>query len=96
MRAARDPNRLPEPSAVVPDRTIARRLAALDAAAVLALGLDVPDTAAECLRALGNLASLQSQRARIYQLCGRRLLQMLDSPYSMLQRQAARVLNALS
>merc|ERR1719291_887831 len=79
MRVTRDPNVLSEPSAVVPDR-IARRLANLDAATALVHGLDVPDTAAECLRALGNLASLQSQRARIYQLCGRKLLQMLDSP----------------
>lgn len=79
----------------LPDK-IARDLAAKDAATILAQRLDCPDTAAECLRALGSLATLASQRAKIYNVCGRELLKMQDSPYPMLRRQAARLLNNLA
>eukprot|EP00439_Symbiodinium_sp_Y106_P045628 s3157_g5.t2 len=78
-----------------PDR-IARRLASMDAATVLAQRLDVPDTAAECLRALGSLATLSSQRAKIFNVCGRKLMQLMDSPLPMVQRQAKRLINNLA
>lgn len=78
-----------------PDR-IARRLASMDAATVLAQRLDVPDTAAECLRALGSLATLSSQRAKIFNVCGRKLTQLMDSPLPMVQRQAKRLINNLA
>merc|ERR1712151_243744 len=78
-----------------PDR-IVRRLAQRDAATILAQRLDVPDSAAECLRALGSLATLAEQRAKIYSVCGRQVLQMLDSPLPMIQRQAARLLNNMT
>jgi len=71
---------------------IARLLGSMDAATILAQRLDVPDTAAECLRALGSLATLSSQRAKIYSVCGREVLKMLESPYPMIRRQAARLL----
>merc|ERR1712060_1025243 len=70
-----------------PDQ-IARMLAEKDAANILAQRLDVPDSAAECLRALGSLATLASQRAKIYEVCGRQVLKMLESPSPMIQRQA--------
>mmetsp|Transcript_65479 Transcript_65479/g.151998 ORF Transcript_65479/g.151998 Transcript_65479/m.151998 type:complete len:1031 (+) Transcript_65479:218-3310(+) len=78
-----------------PDQ-IVRRLADLDAARILAQRLDVPDSAAECLRALGSLATLITQRAKIYSICGRQVLKMLDSPLPMIQRQAARLLNNMT
>jgi len=78
-----------------PDK-IVRRLAHMDAATILAERLDVPDSAAECLRALGSLATLVSQRAKIYSICGRQVLRMLDSPLPMIQRQAARLLNNIT
>eukprot|EP00413_Alexandrium_margalefii_P001830 CAMPEP_0204517700 /NCGR_PEP_ID=MMETSP0661-20131031/3812_1 /ASSEMBLY_ACC=CAM_ASM_000606 /TAXON_ID=109239 /ORGANISM="Alexandrium margalefi, Strain AMGDE01CS-322" /LENGTH=398 /DNA_ID=CAMNT_0051523111 /DNA_START=24 /DNA_END=1220 /DNA_ORIENTATION=- len=78
-----------------PDQ-IVRRLAHMDAATILAQRLDVPDSATECLRALGSLATLASQRARIYSICGRQVLKMLDSPLPMVQRQAARLLNNIA
>jgi len=78
-----------------PDK-IAQRLAAMDAATVLAQRLDVPDTAAECLRALGSLATLSSQRAKIFSVCGRKLTQLMDSPLPMVQRQAKRLINNLA
>lgn len=78
-----------------PDQ-IVRRLAHMDAASVLAQRLDVPDSAAECLRALGSLATLVTQRAKIYSICGRDVLKMLDSPLPMVQRQAARLLTNIS
>jgi len=78
-----------------PDQ-LTRKLAARDAASILALRLDVPDSAAECLRALGSLASLASERAKIFSLCGRRVLQLIDSPLPMIQRQAARLINNIT
>lgn len=78
-----------------PDQ-IARMLAQKDAASILALRLDVPDSAAECLRALGSLATLSSQRAKIFSVCGRRVLQLIDSPMPMIQRQAARLINNIA
>lgn len=78
-----------------PDR-LARILASKDAATILAQRLDVPDSAAECLRALGSLATLSSQRAKIFSVCGRRVLQMIDSPLPMIQRQAARLINNIT
>merc|ERR1712061_655580 len=78
-----------------PDK-IARKLAYKNAAVILAQRLDVPDSAAECLRALGSLATLVSQRAKIYNECGRQLLKMLNSPLPMIQRQATRILNNIS
>mmetsp|Transcript_16694 Transcript_16694/g.47593 ORF Transcript_16694/g.47593 Transcript_16694/m.47593 type:complete len:1037 (-) Transcript_16694:132-3242(-) len=78
-----------------PDQ-IVRRLANMDAATILAQRLDVPDSAAECLRALGSLATLVTQRAKIYSICGREVLKMLDSPLPMIQRQAARLLNNIT
>lgn len=78
-----------------PDQ-IVRRLASMDAATILAQRLDVPDSAAECLRALGSLATLVTQRAKIYSICGRQVLKMLDSPQPMIQRQAARLLNNIT
>eukprot|EP00435_Cladocopium_sp_Y103_P053058 s533_g16.t2 len=78
-----------------PDQ-IARRLAELDAATVLVQRLDVPDCAAECLRALGSLATLSTQRAKIFHVCGRQLLRLMTSPQPMVQRQAKRLLNNLS
>jgi len=75
---------------------IARTLAKMDAATILAQRLDVPDSAAECLRALGSLATLSGQRAKIFSVCGRRALQMLDSPLPMIQRQASRLVSNLS
>jgi hypothetical protein len=78
-----------------PDRLV-RALADRDAATILAQRLDVPDSAAECLRALGSLATLSSQRAKIFSVCGRRVLQMIDSPLNMIQRQAARLINNIT
>jgi len=78
-----------------PDK-IARKLASLDAATVLAQRLDVPDSAAECLRALGSLATLSSQRAKIFNVCGRQVIRLLESPIPMVQRQAARLMNNLA
>lgn len=78
-----------------PDK-LTRELAKRDAASILALRLDVPDSAAECLRALGSLATLASQRAKIFSVCGRRVLQLLDSPLPMIQRQAARLINNIT
>jgi len=78
-----------------PDQ-LTRKLAALDAASILALRLDVPDSAAECLRALGSLASLASERAKIFSVCGRRVLQLIDSPLPMIQRQATRLINNIT
>lgn len=78
-----------------PDR-IAKRLAAKNAATIFALRLDVPDSAAECLRALGSLATVQTQRAQIYSVCGREVLKLLDSPQPMLQRQAARLVTNIT
>lgn len=78
-----------------PDQ-IVRRLASMGAADILAQRLDVPDSAAECLRALGSLATLQSQRAKIYSICGRQVLKMLDSPLHMIRRQAARLLSNIT
>jgi hypothetical protein len=78
-----------------PDK-IARMLASMNAATILAQRLDVPDSAAECLRALGSLATLQSQRAKIFSVCGREVLSMLDSPLPMIQRQAARLVNNIT
>merc|ERR1712151_335974 len=75
---------------------IARVLAKKDAANILAQRLDVPDSAAECLRALGSLATLASQRAKIYEVCGRQLPKMLESPLPMIQRQATRLLNNIT
>lgn len=77
-----------------PDQVV-RQLASKKAAEILAQRLDVPDSAAECLRALGSLATLASQRARIFSVCGRQVLRMVDSPLPMIQRQAARLLNNL-
>eukprot|EP00927_Polykrikos_kofoidii_P034719 TRINITY_DN2939_c0_g1_i1.p1 TRINITY_DN2939_c0_g1~~TRINITY_DN2939_c0_g1_i1.p1 ORF type:complete len:1060 (+),score=200.31 TRINITY_DN2939_c0_g1_i1:218-3397(+) len=78
-----------------PDR-IVRRLAELDAATILAERLDVPDSAAECLRALGSLATLESQRAKIFGVCGRRVLQLTHSPLENIKRQAHRLINNLA
>lgn len=78
-----------------PDK-IVQKLAEMDAAKVLARRLDVPDSAAECLRALAGLATLSSQRVKIYNVCGRQVLTMLDSPLPMIKRQAARLLNNLA
>merc|ERR1712232_208886 len=78
-----------------PDR-IVRRLADMDAATILAQRLDVPDSAAECLRALGSLATLSAQRAKIYSVCGREVLQLLGSPLPMVKRQASRLLNNIT
>jgi len=78
-----------------PDR-LCRMLAERNAASILAQRLDVPDSAAECLRALGSLATLDSQRAQIFSVCGRRVLQMIDSPLPMIQRQAARLINNIT
>eukprot|EP00928_Gymnodinium_smaydae_P100139 TRINITY_DN9756_c0_g4_i1.p1 TRINITY_DN9756_c0_g4~~TRINITY_DN9756_c0_g4_i1.p1 ORF type:complete len:1049 (+),score=158.05 TRINITY_DN9756_c0_g4_i1:60-3206(+) len=78
-----------------PDQ-IARKLASMGAADVLARRLDVPDSAAEALRALGSLATLQSQRAKIYSVCGRQVLRMLDSPLPMIRRQAMRLVTNIS
>jgi len=78
-----------------PDR-LTRMLAERDAASILALRLDVPDSAAECLRALGSLATLASQRAKIFSVCGRRILQLIDSPLPMVQRQAARLISNIT
>jgi len=75
---------------------IARRLASLDAATILAQRLDVPDSAAECMRALGSLATVSTERAKIFSVCGRRMLEMLESPLPMLQRQAARLANNIT
>jgi len=75
---------------------IARLLADKDAVTILAQRLDVPDSAAECLRALGSLAALASQRAKIYKVCGPQILKMLDSPFHMIERQASRLLNNLT
>jgi len=75
---------------------IVRTLAHMDAATILAQRLDVPDSAAECLRALGSLATLASQRAKIYSVCGRDLLRMLDSPHPMIKRQAARLMTNMA
>jgi len=74
----------------LPDK-IVRTLAEMDAATVLAQRLDVPDSAAECLRALGNLATLASQRAKIFSVCGRQVLRMLESPLPCIRRQASRL-----
>lgn len=76
--------------------SLARQIARMDAATILAQRLDVPDSAAECLRALGSLASLSSERAKIFSVCGRRVLQMIDSPLPMIKRQAARVINNIT
>jgi len=78
-----------------PDK-IVQRLAEMDAAKVLARRLDVPDSAAECLRALAGLATLSSQRAKIFSVCGRQVMTMLDSPLPMIKRQAARLLNNIT
>eukprot|EP00931_Biecheleriopsis_adriatica_P115539 TRINITY_DN91323_c0_g1_i1.p1 TRINITY_DN91323_c0_g1~~TRINITY_DN91323_c0_g1_i1.p1 ORF type:complete len:1061 (+),score=214.42 TRINITY_DN91323_c0_g1_i1:117-3299(+) len=78
-----------------PDK-IAKQLAALDAAAILAQRLDVPDSAAECLRALGSLATVSSERSRIANVCVRPLLTLLESPLPMIQRQAARLMSNLT
>lgn len=78
-----------------PDQ-ICRTLADMDAATILAQRLDVPDSAAECLRALGSLAALSSQRAKIFSKCGRRILQMIESPLPMIKRQAARLINNIT
>lgn len=78
-----------------PDQ-IARRLGSLGAATMLAKRLDVPDSAAECLRALSSLATLSTQRVSIFNECGRRALQLLHSPLPMIQRQATRLINNLS
>mmetsp|Transcript_42460 Transcript_42460/g.76298 ORF Transcript_42460/g.76298 Transcript_42460/m.76298 type:complete len:1084 (-) Transcript_42460:23-3274(-) len=78
-----------------PDK-IARKLAALDAATLLGQRLDVPDSAAECLRALGSLATLSSQRAKIFAVCGKKMLRLLESPIPMVQRQASRLMNNLA
>mmetsp|Transcript_110737 Transcript_110737/g.264164 ORF Transcript_110737/g.264164 Transcript_110737/m.264164 type:complete len:1042 (+) Transcript_110737:96-3221(+) len=78
-----------------PNKVVAR-LAQLGAAEALAQRLEVPDTAAECLRALGSLASLASQRAMIFHVCGRQLLRFMSSPLPMVQRQAKRLMNNLS
>mmetsp|Transcript_29421 Transcript_29421/g.51577 ORF Transcript_29421/g.51577 Transcript_29421/m.51577 type:complete len:1122 (-) Transcript_29421:32-3397(-) len=75
-----------------PDK-LARKLADMNAAKILAQRLDVPDSAAECLRALGSLAALSSQRAKIFSECGRQVLRMLESPLPMIQRQAVRLMN---
>lgn len=75
-----------------PDK-LARMLAEKNAAKILAQRLDVPDSAAECLRALGSLATLAPQRAKIFSECGRQVLRMLESPQPMIQRQAARLVN---
>lgn len=48
------------------------------------------------LRALGSLATLSSQRAKIFHVCGRQLLRLMKSPQPMVQRQAKRLLNNLS
>eukprot|EP00930_Biecheleria_cincta_P077567 TRINITY_DN6486_c0_g1_i2.p1 TRINITY_DN6486_c0_g1~~TRINITY_DN6486_c0_g1_i2.p1 ORF type:complete len:1064 (+),score=153.97 TRINITY_DN6486_c0_g1_i2:230-3421(+) len=78
-----------------PDQ-IARRLGDMDAAKILAQRLDVPDSAAESLRALGSLATLATQRANILNVCGREALRLLDSPLPMIHRQAARLMNNLA
>jgi hypothetical protein len=78
-----------------PDQ-LCRTLADMDAATILAQRLDVPDSAAECLRALGSLAALSSQRAKIFSKCGRRILQMIESPLPMIKRQAARLINNIT
>jgi len=78
-----------------PDR-ITRQLASMNAATILAQRLDVPDSAAECLRALGSLATLSSQRAKIFSVCGPRVLEMLESPLPMIHRQAARLVNNIT
>lgn len=75
---------------------IVRRIAEMGAAQILAERLDVPDSAAECLRALGSLATLSSERAKIYSVCGREVLKMLDSPLPAIQRYAARLLNNIA
>jgi len=78
-----------------PDR-IVRKLADYNAAKILAQRLDVPDSAAECLRALGSLATLRSQRSLIFSVCGDQVLKLLDSPLPMIHRQSARVLNNIT
>jgi len=70
---------------------IVRELARRNATQILARRLDVPDSAAECLRCLGNLATLATERAKIFGTCGREILRLLESPLPMLQRQAARL-----
>jgi len=78
-----------------PDK-ILRRLRDMHAAAILARRVDVPDSAAECLRALANLATLSSERSKIFGVCGSRVLRMLDSPLPMIRRQSARLLQNIT
>lgn len=75
---------------------IARQLLKLNAASILAQRLDVPDSAAECLRALGSLATVDRVRAKIFGVCGRQALRLLDSPLPMVNRMAARLMNNLA
>mmetsp|Transcript_52414 Transcript_52414/g.125208 ORF Transcript_52414/g.125208 Transcript_52414/m.125208 type:complete len:1158 (-) Transcript_52414:68-3541(-) len=78
-----------------PDR-ILRKLRDMHAAQILAQRVDVPDSAAECLRALANLATLSSERAKIFSVCGSKVLQMLDSPLPMIKRQSSRLLTNIT
>jgi len=76
--------------------SIVRKLADMDAVRILALRLDVPDCAAECLRALGSLASYGPSRAHIFGVCGMEALRLLHSPHSMIKRLAARLLTNMA
>lgn len=78
-----------------PDQ-IVRRIHKMGAIKVLASRLDIIDSAAESLRALGSLATLQEARAEIFGICGPKLLELAESPLPMVRRQAARLLNNLN
>jgi len=78
-----------------PDQ-IVTKLANMDAATILAQRLDCPDSAVECLRALGSLGTKASERAKIYSVCGREILRLLESPLPLVQRMASRLLNNIT
>ncbi|CAD7966050.1 unnamed protein product [Amoebophrya sp. A25] len=77
-----------------PDQ-IVRCIVENNGVAVCASRLDIADTATECLRLLGTLATLQEARSEIFGICGPRLLQLRESPLPMIRRQAARLLQNL-
>ncbi|CAD7936091.1 unnamed protein product [Amoebophrya sp. A120] len=77
-----------------PDQ-IVRMLRDCGSVKILASRLNVADTAAECLRVLGTLATLQEARSEIFGICGPKILELSESPLPMIKRQAARVLHNL-
>ncbi|CEM33418.1 unnamed protein product [Vitrella brassicaformis CCMP3155] len=75
---------------------IVKRLHEADAAVALSRGLAVPDSRAEALRALANLATHSPRRAQVFSVCWPLLLEYVNCSQSpMVQRQATRLLQIL-